>query len=1304
MNNLYTIFYTLKIHTDGHIQAYANDIPSDLGKFDFQQFELTKSYIHAINDNVVNDVLILQNLGKLLFAAIFPEPILGHFREQAWRKVFEDTSQNTRLRIQLTFQQGAPSEIINLPWEFLYYNSHDVFLGTHPKITVSCNYEHWINAPGEQIKADEDLRVLFVHMHPSDLDEIGVIPVRKSLKELPKVILQELSNPSISQIQENIQEFHPHVFHFLGHGKFTERGNSYAFSDELGNALWYDNQSFGNLFGGWVPLLMVLQSCESGRLSDASFSGGISWLIKQNVPAVVGMRYPFEQGHGWLFVKKFYTTLANKESIDIAVQAGRHALALHNDKLAHSTREFGAPVFWTRTQDSSLFKNISSRHTLNKNEPSSRDTSKTGLGRETVSLGSERRRRSQYYLNRLREIVGYVKMSQIAPDQPDGIPLENIYIPLPTNFNFGISIKNQKVDSWRIIIEPYNLQDGTSQNKQWDSQHNLFDGSAVTLVINEIQGIIDGKILDNANPHNRPIIGAPLWQDQDIERYCKLDISVLVGTLPKLVILGAPGSGKSTFVRYLALCLLGPQLDPPLEQLSPNNLKYWPHGLFTPIYIELRKFVNSRFFPPLDDQPTADNFWNFVKSELLGEDQGFANDLFDDLNSGNAIIILDGLDEIPIPLNVENAEVKRRKQLQSLVHSLETVFRLSRIIVTSRPYAYEGWKLKGFQTVTLTPLEVDEEYQLATNLYSAAYDIPSIDEAKEKAGRLVDALESIPVSLTDRPLFFTLLAILFLNNERSGRKGLPTKRGSLIHESIKLLLDLWTQSRRSEKSLIKQLGCTTEQLFESLENIAYKIHEKGVTSDDSDNAPLIDLEIIVMELFRLGRNVNPHEVLAYISQTAGILVSPGPESYRFAHRMFQEYLAASYLARQNELLRIRDLIENQYTNWREVCLLTGDVLFETNRIQMLWNLLGVLSDAVNTDIKNIDTPKWRSIWLAASILVEQKLPLISLSSDQTLICGKLRSAFIDLLSMPNILQPQERAEIGTALSMLGDIRPGVRIINHLPEIKWCKIPAGEFVMGISEIKKQDIESQLETQGWSFDREIPKFLFSLPEFSISRYPITQAQYHIFIDAEDGYQNFNWWEGEGRKFFEANKNNPPPGDKNSNLPQSNVSWYDAVAYCNWLSNKLEIKIRLPTEAEWEKAARGTDERLFPWGDQFDKNQCNTLDAGINQLCSVGCFPIVNGPWGEDTPLDMIGNLWEWCSTICEEQNGIKYSYPYLPTDGREDLTKGDTYLRVVRGGCYSNKLMYVRATYRGRDKPSLRLPYEGFRIVMDTQKKS
>jgi formylglycine-generating enzyme required for sulfatase activity len=155
-----------------------------------------------------------------------------------------------------------------------------------------------------------------------------------------------------------------------------------------------------------------------------------------------------------------------------------------------------------------------------------------------------------------------------------------------------------------------------------------------------------------------------------------------------------------------------------------------------------------------------------------------------------------------------------------------------------------------------------------------------------------------------------------------------------------------------------------------------------------------------------------------------------------------------------------------------------------------------------------------------------------------------------------------------------------------------------------------------------------------------------------------------------------------------PQVGVTWYEAIAYCTWLAEATGRAYRLPGEAEWEKAARGTDGRIFPWGDTFDPERCNWHGSSIGHTTPVGSYPAGASPYGA---LDMAGNVWEWCAS--------KYTDPYHHPEDNE--TKG-TDVRAARGGSWGNPdATALRAAPRGRGTADLNLrgsySYSGFRCA-------
>jgi len=260
--------------------------------------------------------------------------------------------------------------------------------------------------------------------------------------------------------------------------------------------------------------------------------------------------------------------------------------------------------------------------------------------------------------------------------------------------------------------------------------------------------------------------------------------------------------------------------------------------------------------------------------------------------------------------------------------------------------------------------------------------------------------------------------------------------------------------------------------------------------------------------------------------------------------------------------------------------------------------------------------------------------------------------------------PPVRTAIGRSLSEWGDKRRGVGVITingaTILDIDWVTIPAGEF------------QYQDEKQ--------PRHLEA---FDIERYPITYAQFQCFIDATD-VNDDRWWDGmpneekaygtvyKTREFSEQN-------NKYLNHPRTNVSWYQAMAFCRWLSNKLGYKVDLPTEQQWERAARGRDGLEYPYGNKFDSTKGNTRETGIGQTSAVGIFPDGASP---DGIMDMSGNVWQWCLN--------KYDPPDHTTVDQSGAS------RMLRSGAFSRRNYNSRTVSRNSNPPYLRYDSYGFRV--------
>ncbi len=227
------------------------------------------------------------------------------------------------------------------------------------------------------------------------------------------------------------------------------------------------------------------------------------------------------------------------------------------------------------------------------------------------------------------------------------------------------------------------------------------------------------------------------------------------------------------------------------------------------------------------------------------------------------------------------------------------------------------------------------------------------------------------------------------------------------------------------------------------------------------------------------------------------------------------------------------------------------------------------------------------------------------------------------------------------------------------------VPAGEFLLGSD--PKRDKFAENDEQ--------PQQRLYLPDYAIARTPVTNAQYAAFVQAT-GHRAPRHWE----------KGSPPP--QLADHPVVYVSWHDAVAYCRWLAEVTGRPYALPTEAQWEKAARGPDGRIYPWGDEFDKSKCNTSESGIGGTTPVGKYsPQGDSPYGV---ADMAGNVWEWCSSLYKP-------YPYRADDGREEAAAGG--LRVLRGGSWRVNREIGRSAYRSSDvSPENDYFYGGFRCCL------
>jgi len=211
------------------------------------------------------------------------------------------------------------------------------------------------------------------------------------------------------------------------------------------------------------------------------------------------------------------------------------------------------------------------------------------------------------------------------------------------------------------------------------------------------------------------------------------------------------------------------------------------------------------------------------------------------------------------------------------------------------------------------------------------------------------------------------------------------------------------------------------------------------------------------------------------------------------------------------------------------------------------------------------------------------------------------------------------------------------------------VPGGEFSLG-SDTGNED--------------ETPQQEIFINAFNIDIYPVTNAEYKEFVDATGHEPPRNWKEG---TFAEGSADHPVVW----------VNWNDAQAYAEWAGK------RLPTELEWEKAARGADGRVYPWGSAFDAAKCNSRESGVKGTSLVGSYPEGASPCGA---FDMAGNVWEWTADWYQAYRGTLYEL------GRY----GEQY-KVLRGGSWYDGQDLVRTTTRKSFDPNQGFSTIGFRCA-------
>ena len=763
----------------------------------------------------------------------------------------------------------------------------------------------------------------------------------------------------------------------------------------------------------------------------------------------------------------------------------------------------------------------------------------------------------------------------------------------------------------------------------------------------------------------------------------------------RLVLLGGPGSGKSTFVNIVALSMAGELLGlagPNLATLTaplPSEKagdeeprpQRWDHRALLPVQVVLRDLASS--LPTPGAAVNAETAWAFIGKQLadaaLAE---FVPYLRAHLLREGGLVLLDGLDEVPDALN-------RREQIMQLVQDFAATFSKCRFLVTSRTYAYqrqpwdkddrhESWKLANFADVQLLPFTQAQMHGFIDAWFAHMVELSRLSpgDADGRANLLKRAIDRNPrlAELAERPLLLTLIARL----HSEGGGALPEKREELYMQAVDLLLNQWEGlkvryqadgSKVIEPSLAEWLNADRDAIRCELDKLAFEAHRDQADLVGTANIRQRDLIAALLAADPRDRERKLSRLEEHLSDRAGLLAAHGVGYYQFPHRSFQEYLAACHLTVDRFPDELGRLLRADPNRWREVTLLAA-AKAARGASDSVWNLVEALILKDEPPGQAAPAPESADLWgalLAGQALWETGLAVPSANTVPRNEKKRLRvQRWLRAIVERGWLPPVDRALAGRALSVLGDDRDFDELVA---------IGAGEFRMG------DDDDDD--------DSAKPRHQVHLKAFKIGKYLVTNGQYRHFADAT------------GRKWASAD------GDKadKRNHPASVVSWHDARAYCEWLtgdwrkSGKIGASdsFALPSEAEWERAARGGDGHLYPWGDTWREDCANIDETGIGDASAVGSFV---GGKSEAGCLDMAGNVWEWTRSLWgTDFRKPEFRYPYDPEDGkRENLNAKDEVLRVVRGGSWYDDRNFARYASRVRLGPDFRFNFVGFRVVL------
>ena len=735
-----------------------------------------------------------------------------------------------------------------------------------------------------------------------------------------------------------------------------------------------------------------------------------------------------------------------------------------------------------------------------------------------------------------------------------------------------------------------------------------------------------------------------------------------------LYVSGDPGAGKSTFCRWVTWLTCNgavPSVDVPAPEGYREHFPAVLHRRL-PVLVPLRDFwvhlpSSGARAIGLAGLERALGAW-LAEQKPHGPDWGCVQA---HLENGSTVLMLDGVDEVP-PLRTTQRDewYPRQILLDVLPEALKRWTEAgNRVLVTSRPYGVDSNQLQQLGVLNAPIQGLDQELQkLLVRRWFVRLD-ESPERGLERAEAMIEHLhgERALDELAANPLLLTAMCIIYDEGKR-----LPEDKYELYNRIVDTVLHKRYPASAKE---------TVIQIRGRLAAVALGMHtgedlgQQRANPEASASADEIDL---LLKKYRQANALtddglrDTFHVREDLLSKSGLLVLRGDGRAQFYHLSFQEFLAAErlFLKLSTERLFTQSCEEDGFpllllerglaSGWRNtLSFLFGGFVSKFNADAGVALLRAMVSRTGSPEGDRSQREPVSHFWNPAIVLGDC---LEILLGRKAVVPKELRGYFEDIVIQAIELEiaVETRHTLAVVLGRLGDARivPDLRAAGHPKDHRgYVEIPVGTYYYGE------------EKKPFSIDR----------PFRLSRYPVTNAQYAVFLD-DKGYERPEFWSEAGWRWLEQARVNKPeywrhPDFSAPNQPVVGVSFWEAEAFARWAGGAL------PTERQWEAAARGPEGHEYTWGDQWEDGICNSSEAGLQSTSAVGIFPRSRSvPFGLE---DMAGNVFEWCADFLDP-NEVTY--------------------REIRGGCCYFDSRYCRASYLLGNEPESRFVSLGFRVAL------